>query len=137
MKVELKRVDKNFHFEASGVSNVKVNIDGAESIGGSNSGARPMELILMGLGGCSAIDILSILRKQKIEPTSFEIEINAVRREKIPSIFTKIEVVYKVTGEVDESKLKRAIDLSVEKYCSVSEILNKTADITYTYEISK
>ena len=93
MKVNIKRVDKDFHLQGFGVSNVPVNIDGAESIGGHNLGARPMELMLMALGSCSSMDIISILRKQKLEPEDFQIEIDAKRREnETPAIFEKIEL---------------------------------------------
>lgn len=136
MKIELKRVDDAFHFEGIGSTGVPVNIDAGPAVGGNNMGARPMELLLMGLGGCSAIDIISILKKQKQNIKNFDISIEAEREEeKTPSLFKLITVTYKVAGEVDESKLKRAIDLSVEKYCSVSAILEKTATLKFNYEL--
>jgi uncharacterized OsmC-like protein len=114
-----------------------VNIDASEAIGGSNNGARPMELVLMGLGGCSAIDIISILRKQKQIIEDYEIEINAERYEsRTPSIFKKIKVTHILSGEIKEKKLVRAINLSVTKYCSVSHILNPTAEIEYYYKLN-
>jgi len=138
MKVQLTRVDNDFHFEAKGASNIKISIDAAEAAGGHNLGARPMELILMGLGSCSAIDIIGILKKQQQEIEDFQIEIDADRREnELPAIFTKITVTYFVKGSVDESKLKKAIDLSVTKYCSVTKILEKTAELNFTYQLNK
>ena len=137
MKVELKRVDDAFHFEAMGAAGVPVHIDANADIGGNNAGARPMEMVLMGLGGCSAIDIILILQKQKQEITDFRIHIDGEREPNaVPSVFTNIRVHYALSGNLDEQKVKRAIDLSTDKYCSVSAILNKTATISYTFSIN-
>lgn len=137
MKVELKRVDDAFHFEAMGAAGVPVHIDANADIGGNNAGARPMEMVLMGLGGCSAIDIILILQKQKQEITDFRIHIDGEREPNaVPSVFTNIRVHYALSGNLDEQKVKRAIDLSTDKYCSVSAILNKTASISYTFSIN-
>lgn len=138
MQVELKRVDNDFHFEATGTSKVVVNIDGAPDIGGHNAGARPMEMILMGLGGCSAIDIILILKKQKQVVEDFKIIIDGEREAgAVPSVFKKIHMNFIFKGDLNSDKVKRAIDLSVEKYCSVGAMLNKTAEITYSFEINK
>ncbi len=137
MKVELKRVDNAFHFEAVGTAGVPVNIDANPEIGGHNAGARPMEMLLMGLGGCSAIDIILILQKQKQEITDFRIHIDGDREPNAtPSVFTNIRIHYALSGNLDEQKVKRAIDLSMDKYCSVSAILNKTAQLSYTFSIN-
>ena len=91
-----------------------------------------MELLLMGLAGCSSIDVVSILGKQKINPTSLKMEVNGKRNEGvIPSLFKKIEVNVFIEGEIPSSKVKRAVDLSFEKYCSVSKTLESTAKINY------
>lgn len=138
MKVNIKRVDKDFHMQAFGSANVAINIDAGEATGGHNLGARPMELVLMALGSCSSIDIISILRKQKMEIDDYSVEIEAKRREKeIPAIFEEIHLLFKLSGNLDEEKVKRAIELSVEKYCSVYEMLKDVAKITYSYEIIK
>jgi len=138
MKVNLKRADKDFHLQGYGVSNVAVNIDGAESIGGHNLGARPMELMLMALGSCSSMDIISILRKQKIEIDDYDVEIDASRREnETPAIFENINMVFNFKGNLDEQKVKRAVELSVEKYCSVYNIIKETANINYSFSINK
>ena len=138
MKVNIKRVDKNFHMQAFGSAGVPVNIDAGEAIGGHNLGARPMELVLMALGSCSSIDIISILRKQKQEIDDLDIELEAKRREnEIPAIFEKIHIAFKLRGNLDEEKVKRAVELSVEKYCSVYEMLKQVAKITYSYEINE
>lgn len=137
MNVKLKRIDDAFNFEAEGSSPVKVKIDAAEKIGGMNNGARPMELILMGLGGCSAIDIILILKKQKQVIKSYDIEISAERYEdRTPAIFKEIKVEYHFSGQIETKKLERAILLSATKYCSVSEILKPTAKIEYYYSLN-
>jgi len=139
MKVALKRVDSDFHFEASGGSSVAVHIDASEAAGGHNLGARPMELVLMGLGSCSAIDIISILKKQQQQIDDFQISIDATRRDdETPAIFKEVTVTYNVKGNIDETKLKKAIDLSVTKYCSVSKILEmSSAKLQFTYNLNK
>lgn len=136
MKIELQRVNDNVHFTAQGASNVDIHIDGATSIGGEEAGARPMELILMGLASCSAIDIIGILKKQRQKIDRFDITVDAERVDEIPKVFKKINVHYKVAGEIEETKLKRAIDLAKDKYCSVAHMLNKTVEINYTYKIN-
>jgi len=136
MKVELRRVNNAFHFEAVGVAGVPVHMDGSPDIGGENAGARPMEMILMGLGGCSAIDIVLILQKQRqvIEDMAVSIEGERVPNE-TPSVFSKIHVHYTFKGDLQVEKVARAIELSMEKYCSVTAILNKTAVITHSFSI--
>lgn len=137
MQVQLKRVDHAFHFEAVGAAGVPVHIDANPAIGGHNAGARPMEMLLMGLGGCSAIDIILILQKQKQAITDFRIHIDGEREpDAVPSVFTNIRIHYALAGDLDEQKVKRAIDLSMEKYCSVSAILNKTAALSYTFSVN-
>jgi len=136
MKVELQRVNNAFHFEAKNENNKTINIDASPTIGGNDNGFRPMELLLAGLGGCSGIDVLHILKKQKIELTDFSIKIEATRKNEQPAIFETINVVFEAKGEVDEAKLKRAIDLSMEKYCSVTRILEKSATIEYSYKLN-
>ena len=135
-KVTLERIDDSFHFEAVGSTGVPVSIDAGPKIGGHDKGARPMELLLMGLGGCSAIDIIDILKKQKQVIDQFQIEIEAERlTDQIPAIFKTIHIHYKLGGELKEAFVKRAINLSMEKYCSVSAIIGKTAEISHSFEI--
>lgn len=136
MRVELQRVNDAFHFEAVGSAGVKVHLDSSPDSGGQNLGARPMEMVLMGLGGCSAIDIILILEKQRQEVQDFRITLDGERaKDVIPAVFTTIHIHYTLTGQLEENKVKRAIDLSMEKYCSVSAMLNKTATITYSFTI--
>jgi putative redox protein len=113
-----------------------VVIDGPREVGGDDSAARPGELTLVALGGCTAIDVVTILRKMRVEFDSFEIEVNAEQAEEHPKVWTKLHVKYIFKGrDMDESKVKKAIDLSEERYCYVSAMLRKTAEMTYEYEI--
>lgn len=96
---------------------------------------RPMELILAGLASCSAIDIEHILKKQKIEFSHLRITAQGTRRKEVPAVFTKIDLIVHISGDVPEVKLQRAIDLTKEKYCSVSHMLRENVDITYSYFI--
>jgi putative redox protein len=135
MNVELIRVDDAFHFEAKGSSESIVHIDAAEAVGGSNSGVRPMELLLMGVAGCSAIDVISILKKQKQEITDFKISVGGERikeenTERKP--FSTIEVHFQITGiNLDASKAEKAIKLSMEKYCSATAQFEGSTTITH------
>ena len=137
MQVELARVDDAFHFEAVGASGVTQHIDGATDIGGHNAGARPMEMLLMGLAGCSAIDIVLILKKQKQVITDFRMKVDGMREKNaMPSPFKKIHITYLLKGQLDPEKVKRAIDLSMDKYCSATAQFRPSADITYSFSIN-
>jgi len=107
-------------------------MDASPEIGGTDKGVRPMQMIIMGLGGCSGIDVCNILKKQKQEFSSFTIEVDATRRsEPEPKIFEHIVLKFIFEGAVNPAKAKRAVDLSIEKYCSVSEMLRQSAEIEY------
>lgn len=138
MQVELIRLDDAFHFEAKGMSGVPVHIDAAENIGGHNAGARPMELLLMGLGGCTAIDVLLIMKKQRQIVEDLKISISG-EREKIEgtemSPFRKINIHFKFKGNLSEDKAQKAIVMSMEKYCSATAQFSPTATITHSFEI--
>jgi len=111
-------------------------MDAAPRIGGRNLGIRPMEMILVGLGGCSTIDVMLILEKSRQNITDCVVEIQGQRRDTEPQVFTDIHLHYIITGQdLKENHVKRAVDLSAEKYCSVSAMLGKTAKITYDYEV--
>ncbi len=136
MKIELNRLNDAVHFEASGSGNVKVHIDGSEAIGGQGLGVRPMELVLMALGSCSSLDLISILKKQRQEITDFSVEVDGERREKIPTIFTKIHILFRLKGNIDEVKAQKAAELAVKKYCSVHDMLvSGGVKVSYTLEI--
>lgn len=136
MNITLKRINKAVHLQAINEQGNVVDIDGAESIGGEGKGARPMQLLLMGLGGCSSMDVLSILEKQKVALTNYDVNIDAEREaDQTPSLFTKINIRFIFDGEnlgdSEIKKIKRAVDLSMNKYCSVTKIMEKTAEITF------
>ncbi|WP_420146720.1 OsmC family protein [Spirosoma sp.] len=138
MRVELARVDDAFHFEAVGTSGVALHIDGATDIGGHNAGARPMEMLLMGLAGCTAIDIILILQKQKQVIEDFRLTVDGQRiKGATPAPFKSIHITYILKGQIDPTKLQRAIDLSMDKYCSATAQLRPSAEITYSFELSE
>lgn len=131
MIIELQKKNDAYHFEAVNESGLQVQIDASAAIGGLNKGPRPMELLIMGLGGCSGIDVVSILKKQKIEVEGLRIRIEAEREKDVnPSLFTDIHITFIFKGAIDKGKAERAISLSLEKYCSVAKTLEKTAKIT-------
>ena len=132
MEIDLNLLNNAYHFEAKNEQGNSISIDASPAIGGENKGPRPMELLIMGLGGCSGIDVLSILRKQKIEPEGFRIKLHADReKDAVPSLFTEILVEFIFKGNIDPIKAERAVKLSMDKYCSVAKTLEKTATITY------
>ena len=111
-------------------------MDGAPEAGGRNLGMRPMEMVLLGLGGCSAFDVMMILKRSREQVIDCVVELDAQRAETDPKVFTKIEMRYVVTGRsLDRKKVERAVSLSAEKYCSASAMLAKSAEITHTVEI--
>jgi putative redox protein len=135
MEVVLNRLDQDFHFEAKGSSPIPVHIDAAEGIGGHNAGARPMELLLMGLGGCTAIDVILILKKQRQVVEDFQIRVSGDREkiegtEKTP--FRQINIQFELKGQIDGSKALKAIQMSMEKYCSATAQLEPSSTITHT-----
>ena len=133
-EIKLSWLD-NMSFETE-VNGHKLTLDAAPEVGGENKGLRPMQLLLAGIGGCSTMDIVSILNKQKQKLEDIQILIDGTReKDKIPSLFENIHVHFILKGALDEKKVKRAVDLSMNIYCSVSKIIEKTARITYSYEI--
>ncbi len=134
MEVVLNRLDQDFHFEAKGSSPIPVHIDAAEGIGGHNAGARPMELLLMGLGGCTAIDVILILKKQRQVVEDFQIRVSGDREkiegtEKTP--FRQINIQFELKGPIDGSKALKAIQMSMDKYCSATAQLEPSSTITH------
>ena len=111
-------------------------MDGPEDAGGHGTGMRPMELLLLGLGGCTSFDVITMLKKSRQDIHDCVVEIDSERSDEIPKVFTKINVHYTVTGkDLKEAHIKRAVSLSTEKYCSASLMLGKTAEISHSYEI--
>lgn len=133
MKVALERINNDYLFEVSNDNGHRVFLDNKTKTEGSVKGISPMELLLMGLAGCSSIDVVAILQKQKINPTSLKMEVEGHRPEGvIPRLFHEIQVNVYLEGDFSPEKALRAVALSFEKYCSVSKTLEHTANITHT-----
>ncbi len=136
MRTRVKLVD-GMRFVADGATGHSVVMDGDPEFGGEDTASRPTELVLMGLGGCTGMDVISILRKKRQDVTDFEIVVTAERADSHPKKFTKIHVEYIVTGrDLSEDAVKRAVQLSMDKYCSVKATLEGVAEITYSYKIN-
>ena len=137
MKIALQRANDAVHFVGSSDSaNVKVHIDGSPEIGGEGLGVRPMELVLMALGSCSALDLVSILKKQRQQLDDFQITVDGKRREEIPHTFTAIHLSFVLRGQIDLNKAEKAAELAVKKYCSVHDMLAAGGvDITYSVQV--
>ncbi len=135
MKARIKLVDGMMFVGESGSGHAVV-MDGAPEYGGRNLGIRPMEMLLIGLGGCTAFDVVQILRKGREEVTDCEVEVSGERAEADPKVFTSIHVEYRVKGRnLAPAKVERAIELSKDKYCSASIMLGAVADITHSWEV--
>jgi len=123
-------------YVAQSPSGHAVVMDGPPELGGHNLGPRPMEMLLMGMGGCTAIDVVNILRKARQSLDGCEVEIEAERADSEPKVFTQIHVHFILTGAALSPKhVERAVQLSAEKYCSASIMLGQTAKITHTFEL--
>ena len=138
IKIELNRLNDAFHFSAENEDGVTVHLDSSPDSGGENLGMRPMQMLLAAMGGCSAIDIITILKKQRQELKDLKITVTGEReKDAIPSLYQTIHAHYRFFGPLDPDKVEKAINLSIEKYCSVSQTLEKAgAKITYSFEIA-
>lgn len=135
MQARVKWVENMLYVGETGSGHAVV-MDGPPDLGGKNLGPRPMEMLLLGLGSCSSVDVVHILKKARQPVTGCEVTVEAERAETEPKVFTRIRVHFIVTGQgLGEQHVKRAVTLSAEKYCSASIMLGKTAEITHTYEI--
>ena len=113
-----------------------VVMDGPEGFGGRNLGTRPMEMVLLGLGGCTLVDVRVMLEKARQQVTDIQVEIEAERADQVPKVFTRINVNFIVSGKALEQRhVERAVKLSSEKYCSVSRMLDGSVDLSHSYEI--
>ena len=135
MEVRIKWVE-GMMFLGESESGHAVVLDGPPELGGKNMGVRPMEMLLLGMGGCSSIDVMQILQKGRQNVTDCVAEITADRVDTVPKVFSKIHLHFIVTGkDLKEAVVARAIKLSAEKYCSASIMLEKAVDITHDFEI--
>lgn len=136
MKAKVKWVDNAMFLGESG-SGHSVVMDGPESLGGRNMGIRPMEMLLIGMGGCASFDVMSILKKSRQKVIDCHAELEAERADAVPAVFTAINIHFVVKGQdLKEKQVKRAVELSAEKYCSASIMLGKGGvAISHSYEI--
>jgi len=136
MKSRVKWVEGAM-FVGESASGHAVVMDGPPEGGGKNLGVRPMEMLLLGMGGCTAYDVVHILKKARQPVVDCAVELEAERSEEVPKVFTKIHAHFVVTGKagLKDAQVKKAIDLSAEKYCSASIMLGKACPITHDYEV--
>ena len=135
MKATVKWLD-HMSFVGESGSGHSVVMDGAPDVGGRNMGVRPMEMVLLGLGGCTSFDLVLILQRQRQAVADIQVEIEAERADKAPRVFTKIHVHYVVKGSgLDPKKVERAVNMTAEKYCSVSLMLSAAVEISHDFEI--
>ncbi len=135
MEARVKWVERRTFLGESGSGHTVV-MDGAPDAGGRDLGVRPMEMLLLGMGGCTAFDVVDILRKGREPVEDVVIELSGERSEKIPKVFTRIDVKYIITGKgLNPDKVERAVQLSAGKYCSATIMMGATAEITHTIEI--
>lgn len=135
MKAVIRWVD-DVMFVGEAGSGHAVVIDGPPDAGGRNAGFRPMELVLTGLGGCTAFDVMSILKKARQDVTDCRVTLEAERAETIPQVFTRIHIHFEVTGRnLKDAAVKRAVDLSAEKYCSATLMLKNSVEITHDFSV--
>ena len=137
MKARVQWLDGRAFVGESGSGHAVV-MDGAPDSGGRNIGVRPMEMLLLGLGGCTAFDVVMILERMREKVTAFEVALEAERAAEDPKVFTHVKIIYKLTGRgLKPANVERAINLSAEIYCSASIMFGKTATIEHSFEISE
>lgn len=138
MKITLKRMDDGFNMKATDEKGHEVLMDTSADHGGGDKGVRPMQMLIMGLGGCTAIDLIMILQKQRQQIDDLQISIEAEREEgKEPSLWSKAHIVFSLKGTIEKGKAERAAELSMQKYCSVAETLRRAgAAITWAVQVN-
>ena len=135
MRARVKWLD-HMSFVGESGSGHSIVLDGSPEHGGRNLGVRPMETVLIGMGGCTAFDVVLMLQKSRQNVSSLEVELDAERSEEVPQVFTRIGVHFRVAGrDLATRHVERAVTLSAEKYCSVTRMLESTARIETTWEI--
>ena len=136
MKVHLTKLNDKLQFEGINPSKDILSIGAAESIGGTGIGTRPMELMLHAIAGCASIDVCLTLEKQRQIIKSYEVITQGRRVDAVPAYFESIHMEFIFTGDLDDKKVQRAVELSVEKYCSVAKTIDEKVKITYVYKIN-
>ena len=139
IRVEIERIHGDYGFEARDAMGHTVNMDTSPETGGDNFGVRPMQTLLLALGGCSGIDIISILKKQRLKIEGFKAVIEGEREKNVePSLWKTVNVHFFLEGDIDADKAKRACQLSMEKYCSVAETLRRAgATLNWTVSVNQ
>lgn len=134
MKISLKRSNQAFHFIAQDSEGRSVHIDANPAIGGEGKGSRPMELLLMGIGGCASIDLGLILKKQRQIVEEYSVDVSAVRHENTAKDLKEVELHFRLKGEIEPEQVEKAVQLTLEKYCSV--LLSLHPDIAIEHKIT-
>ena len=137
MKITLQRVNQAVRFEGVNSAGNTVIVEGSPEIGGEGQGMRPMELLLVSLASCSSMDVVSILKKMRQPLEDLRVEVEGQRAtDQVPAVFTKIHLRFVLKGDLRPDRVEEAIRLSVDKYCSVGRMLDKTAEITYEWTMN-
>ncbi len=138
MKVTVQKLTKDRHLEAVNETGGKIRMDANATIGGLEGGLSPMQLLLAGIAGCSVVDIMQILKKQRQDVKDLTIEVNGDKQSVgTYSEFKTIDLKFIFKGELEPKKVEKAIELSINKYCSVSKALEKSSEISYSFEVLK
>lgn len=135
VKIEMKRLNDAYHMEATNEDGATLHMDASPDMGGLNKGMRPMQIVLTALGGCSVIDVISILKKQKQDLKDIQLTVTGERENVAPSPYTDANIHFRLYGNLDKEKVAKAVALSVDKYCSVAESLKPQTKITHSFEI--
>lgn len=138
IKIEINRLNDGFHMEAVNEQGNTIHLDASPDIGGTNQGMRPMQLLLAAMGGCSSIDLINILKKQKQPLKDLKVTVTGERqKDVVPALYTEVHAHFRLFGDLDKDKVQKAVTLSVDKYCSVAKTLESTAKVTHSFEIIK
>jgi len=138
MKITLQRVNQAVRFEGVNSAGNTVIVEGSPEIGGEGQGMRPMELLLVSLASCSSMDVVSILKKMRQPLEDLRVEVEGQRAtDQVPAVFTGIHLRFVLKGDLRPDRVEEAIRLSVDKYCSVGRMLDKTAEITYEWKLQE
>ena len=136
MNITLNRINDAVLFEGTNKDGNTITLDGSPDIGGEGKGMRPTEALLVSIAACSSIDVVILLKKMRQRLDDIQVEVSSERAaDQVPKIFTKINLHFILTGDIEESKAAKAVRLSAEKYCTVSKMVDKVADVTFDFEI--
>jgi putative redox protein len=131
------RLVEGMQFVARGESGHALLMDSDPDVGGNDTACRPVEVLLCALSGCTGMDVISILRKMRTVPKHFSVEVEDERALEHPKVLTRIHFIYRFVGDIPEANAKKAIELSMQRYCPITNMVNKTADVTWEYQITK